>query len=72
MAGPFPTGDFGRRTSDNLIGADIGAPASGVAGAVGAAAEGFGRTLKGMAERAWTREGETDAARAINLSLIHI
>ena len=66
MAGPFPTGDFGRRTSDNLIGADIGAPASGVAGAVGAAAEGFGRTLKGMAERAWTREGETDAARAIN------
>ncbi|MBB5770122.1 hypothetical protein HNP47_000091 [Brevundimonas vesicularis] len=66
MAGPFPTGDFGRRTSDNLIGADIGAPAAGVAGAVGAAAEGFGRTLKGMAERAWTREGESDAARAIN------
>lgn len=66
MANPFPTGDFGRRTSDNLIGADIGAPAAGVAGAVGAAAEGFGRTLKGMAERAWTREGEADAARAIN------
>lgn len=66
MAGQFPTGDFGRRTSDNLIGADIGAPAAGVAGAVGAAAEGFGRTLKGMAERAWTREGEADAARAIN------
>lgn len=66
MANPFPTGDFGRRTSDNLIGADIGAPAAGVAGAVGAAAEGFGRTLKGMAERAWTREGESDAARAIN------
>lgn len=65
MANPFPTGDFGRRTSDNLIGADIGAPAAGVAGAVGAAAEGFGRTLKGMAERAWTREGESDAARAI-------
>jgi hypothetical protein len=63
--GPFPTGDFGRRTSDNLIGADIGAPAAGVAGAVGAAAEGFGRTLRGMAERAWTREGEADAARAI-------
>lgn len=66
MAGPFPTGDFGRRTSDDLIGADIGAPAAGVAGAVGAAAEGFGRTLKDMAERAWTREGESDAARAIN------
>ncbi|MBU1522112.1 MAG: hypothetical protein KJ728_11905 [Alphaproteobacteria bacterium] len=63
--GPFPTGDFGRRTSDNLIGADIGAPAAGAAQAVAAAAEGFGRTLKGMAERAWTREGETDAARAI-------
>ena len=66
MAGQFPTGDFGRRTSDNLIGADIGAPAAGVAGAVGAAAEGFGRTLKGMAERAFSREGESDAARAIN------
>lgn len=66
MAGPFPTGDFGRRTSDNLIGADIGAPAAGVAGAVGAAAEGFGRTLKVMAERAWTREGESDAAQAIS------
>lgn len=65
---PFPRGDFGRRTSDNLIGADIGAPAASAAAAVGRAAEGFGRQLRDMAERAWTREGEADAAGVIAAS----
>lgn len=62
---PFPTGDFGRRTSDGVTGIDIGAPASGAAAGVAAAARGFGRELRDMSERVQRREGEADAARAI-------
>ncbi|MGH7019162.1 MAG: glycosyl hydrolase 108 family protein [Brevundimonas sp.] len=66
MAGsPFPTGDFGRRTSESPIGAGIGAPAAGAAAGVAEAARGFGRELRDMSKRAYKREGETDAARAI-------
>lgn len=62
---PFPAGDFGRRTSGALPGTGVGAPAAGAAGAVAEAAHGFGRQVRKMAEAAWTREGEADAARAI-------
>lgn len=63
--GPFPTGDFGRRNSEGVIGGDIGAPAAGAAAGVAAAARGFGRELRDMSERVLKREGETDAARAV-------
>ena len=63
--GPFPTGDFGRRTSEGVIGGDIGAPSAGAAAGVAAAARGFGRELRDMSERVLKREGETDAARAV-------
>lgn len=62
---PFPTGDFGRNSSEGVIGGDIGAPASGAASGVAAAARGFGRELRDISERVLKREGEADAARAI-------
>ena len=65
---PFPSGDFGRRVSDPVIGTSIGAPGAGAAFEVAGAAHAFGREVRGMAERAWTREGETDAAQAIAAS----
>ncbi|MFC5374733.1 hypothetical protein ACFPIF_19410 [Brevundimonas faecalis] len=63
--GPFPTGDFGRRTSEGVLGGDIGAPAAGAAAGVAAAARGFGRELRDMSERVLKREGEADAAKVI-------
>lgn len=65
---PFPSGDFGRRVSDPVIGTSIGAPGAGAAFEVAGAAHAFGREVRGMAERAWTREGQTDAAQAIAAS----
>lgn len=63
---PFPTGDgFGRNVSDGLPGINIGAPAAGAAGALADAAQHVGRQVGKMAERAWTREGQRDAARVI-------
>lgn len=62
---PFPTGDFGRNVSDSLPGINVGAPASGAAGALADSARRVGRQVRQMAERAWTREGEEDAARVI-------
>lgn len=65
---PFPSGDFGRRVSDPTIGTGIGAPGAGAAFDVAGAAHAFGREVRGMAERAWTREGESDAAQAVAAS----
>lgn len=63
---PFPTGEgFGRNVSDNLPGINIGAPAAGAAGALADSARRVGRQVRQMAERAWTREGEADAANVI-------
>ncbi len=63
--GPFPTADFGRNTSDRLIGTGIGAPGSEGASAIAGAASEFGRRLRGVADRAYVREGEADAMSAI-------
>lgn len=63
---PFPTGNgFGNNTSDPLAGINIGAPAAGAAFALADATKRVGRQIGEMAERAWKREGEADAARVI-------
>lgn len=64
--GAFPTGDFGRATSPDLIGTSIGAPAAGAAGALADAAQRFAGKLGKMADTAWQREGREDAARALD------
>lgn len=66
--GPFPSGDFGRNTSDRLIGTGVGAPGSEGASAIAGAASEFGRRLRGVADRAYVREGEADAAAVIRAS----
>lgn len=63
--GPFPTGDFGSRTSGGLPGGNVGAPGAGAAAELGQAARRFGRELRDVADRAYVREGQADAARAI-------
>jgi hypothetical protein len=65
---PFPRGDFGRSVSPNTPGGAVGAPGAGFAAELGAAARGFGRRLREMSDAAYTREGEADAARAIQAS----
>lgn len=62
---PFPTGDFGARTSGGLPGGDVGAPAAGAVGDLGRAARQFGARVRDMADRAYVREGQADAAGAI-------
>ncbi|GAW42421.1 hypothetical protein SH203_02837 [Brevundimonas sp. SH203] len=63
----FPAGDFGRGVSQGLVGGAVGAPGAGGAAAIAEAAQGFGQRVRKMAETAWTREGEADAARMIGL-----
>lgn len=63
--GPFPSADFGRRTSGEPINAAVGAGGAGAAAALGGAAEAFSRRLRGLADAALTREGQADAMGAI-------
>lgn len=66
--GPFPTGeDLRRNVSDPIYQANHSAdvPAWAAAG-VADAAQGFGRRLRKMADEAYTREGQADAAADIN------
>lgn len=65
---PFPRADFGRTISEAPIGGGIGAPAAGSTGALADAAQRFGGRVRKMAEDAWVREGERDAARVIEAS----
>lgn len=64
--GPFQPDPFQRGTSDRVYQPNHTADASTLGtGAIGDAARSFSRALGAAAEKAWTREGQQDAADAV-------